>query len=108
MISILYLYRYELVIQIKNKEKNNCIFTPEDSPVIIGRTKSSLNIDSNSISKKHNTIEFNTEEKVWELSDGYDGKKSTNGTWLWISSKIEINQDTCIKMGPNIFMIKLY
>ena len=67
-----------------------------------------MNIDSNSISKKHNTIEFNTEDKIWELSDGNNGKMSTNGTWLWITSKIEINCDTYIKMGPNIFMIKLY
>jgi hypothetical protein len=49
----------EIVISLKNKNKSVNKFSPEESPVTIGRKECNVTIDSNSISKIHITLEFN-------------------------------------------------
>jgi hypothetical protein len=44
--------------------------------------------------------------KLWKLSDGFEGKKSTHGTWLLIDCKYELQTNNIFKFGNNTFSIK--
>lgn len=88
------------------ENKINYNFTVGDSPIIFGRGKScKVKIDSNFLSKKHTTVEFNKYSKIWEIRDGYDQNWSLNGTWLWLNTKYEINETIYLKIGTNIIKI---
>lgn len=82
-------------------------FKPEDSPITIGRLKCSISLDFSFLSKRHCVIEYNKNEGVWEICDGYKGKPSTNGTWLLLKSKYEISNTTYFKIGSNIIKVGL-
>lgn len=77
-----------------------------DSPITIGRSKCSINLNFSFLSKKHCSIKYNKDINHWEIFDGADGKSSTNGTWLMINSKYEIQyESTIVKIGNNIIKI---
>jgi len=82
-------------------------FKPADSPVTIGRSKCSISLDFSFLSKRHCQIVYNKIEGVWEIGDGYNGKSSTNGTWLLLNSKFEISDTTHVKIGSNVIKIGL-
>ncbi len=84
-------------------------YYPSDSPVLIGRSKSNtLTISNSSLSKKHCSLIFNKSEKVWEISDGVNGKSSLNGTWLVNTSSYEISALTIFKVGDASIKVNLY
>ncbi len=93
---------------MRNKDKSVHKFSLHDSIITIGRKECDVTIDSKSISKVHITLEFNMNDNCWELIDGTKDFKSRNGTWLWINSRIEINEETLIKLGSNIISINPY
>jgi hypothetical protein len=43
------------------------------------------------------TIYFNVETRDWVLQDGYMGKASTNGTWLYLNEEIQIKPGMLFK-----------
>jgi hypothetical protein len=84
----------------ESTKKSIYLFKPEQSPVVIGRTKCSLNIDHPSLSKKHCTVIYNEQEEMWSIVDGNKEKNSTNGTWIWVNSKFELfEKKTIVKIG---------
>ena len=80
-------------------------FSIDDSPITIGRNKCKVNLDFSILSKKHCVLKFDKEEKVWIITDGIEGRPSTNGTWLLVTSKFELNDTTFIKIGENIIKV---
>lgn len=102
----------EIVVYVYNNGKGdneNSVFRfkPQDSPVLIGRSKCSITINSSSLSKRHCCLSFNKEERLWEIIDGYANKPSLNGTWMVLNSKYEINEKTFVKVGDNVLKITL-
>jgi pSer/pThr/pTyr-binding forkhead associated (FHA) protein len=83
------------------------LFKPADSPVLIGRTKCNISLNFSFLSKRHCEIIYNKQEGVWEINDGYNGKTSTNGTWLMLKSKYEISETTFVKIGSNVIKVGL-
>jgi hypothetical protein len=88
-------------------EKLTYNFEPKDSPVTIGRGDCKITLNYSSLSKKHCTICYNLYYNTWEIHDGFEDKKSTNGTWLLVNSKYEIKEDTFVKIDNNTFKISL-
>lgn len=88
------------------EQRNVYTFAIKDSPVILGRGKtSSVKIDSTFLSKKHTTIVYNKHSKFWQISDGNDNKPSLNGTWLLLDTKYELNEESYIKIGTNVIKL---
>lgn len=76
----------EIKIYIKVKLKDEWLeyeFSPQDVPITIGRVHSSININNNSISKNHATIDFSLEQNMFFLKD----MNSTNGTFLILEER---------------------
>jgi len=46
-------------------------------------------------------------EKGWELEDGFNGKESTNGTWLFLSEFCRVHDKDILKVGQSAFEIKI-
>jgi hypothetical protein len=85
--------------------RNVYYFKPKDSPITIGRYKCTITLDYSSLSKKQCSIVYNPEEMCWEIFDGFEEKPSTNGTWLTLNSKYDINDTTFVKIGNNVIKI---
>ena len=73
-----------------NSKQNFLVFTPSDSPFTIGRkAENAINIEDNMLSRIHCTIKF--KDQKWFIIDGNinnsqekeEGKKSTNGSWVY-------------------------
>jgi pSer/pThr/pTyr-binding forkhead associated (FHA) protein len=78
-------------------------FGIKDSPIILGRGKDcKVRIESTFLSKKHTTIEYNKEVRVWQIRDGDENKPSLNGTWLLLDTKHELKDENFIKIGNNV------
>ena len=74
----------KIYIKVKNKEEwLEYEFTAKDTPITIGRVHSSININNNSISKNHVTIDFSPEQNMFFLKD----MNSTNGTFLVLEER---------------------
>lgn len=98
------------IVVYENDSKNGpklFQFSSSDSPVTLGRSKCKVNLDFSILSKKHCVIKFDQELKVWEINDGSEGRPSTNGTWLLVTSKFEINDTTFVKIGDNTIKISI-
>ena len=55
-------------------------FNNKDSPITIGRKDCKINIKSTIFSKNQSTLIY--EKNKWFICDGFEEKRSTNGTWL--------------------------
>ena len=88
-------------------DKKVYLFNSEDSPITLGRQNCTINLNYSFLSKKNCTIQYNVEKNEWEILDGNEGKPSTNGTWLTVKSKYELNYDTEFKIGMNIIRINM-
>ncbi len=63
---------------------------------MIGRTPNcDIRIDDKLLSKAQATIKFDGEN--WVLQDGYEGRESTNGTWLYLNEDCEIEDGMVFK-----------
>jgi len=83
-------------------------FSIKDSPITIGRDKNcKIVLDSNIYSKIHCTLFFDENSNTWVIEDGNSGKKSTNGLWMLIENKLELQEDQVLKVGNNIFKIAI-
>ena len=92
----------------KEKEEKVFYFYPSDSPVTIGRSKCSITLDYSFLSKRHCEINYNREEEVWEINDGYKRNVSTNGIWMLLKTKYEVHETTHVKIGNNILKIGIH
>jgi hypothetical protein len=77
----------------------------EDSPITIGRKGCKINLNATIYSKNQCTVFC--EKNKWYICDGYEDKKSTNGTWLLVDNKHEISNSTSLKIGSNVIKIQI-
>jgi pSer/pThr/pTyr-binding forkhead associated (FHA) protein len=97
-----------MIVVYSGENKTNYNFSIKDSPIKLGRGKTcQVIIDSNFLSKKHSTVEYNKNSNLWEISDGNNSKRSLNGTWLLLDTKYEIIEDTFLKIGNNVIKIHI-
>ena len=70
----------------------------EEQEVVIGRSPNcDIRIDDELLSKVQATIRFDLTLREWILEDGYSGKRSTNGTWLYLNEEIPIQSGMLFK-----------
>ena len=63
----------------------------EEQEVVIGRSPNcDIRVDDELLSKMQACISFDLQLREWVLQDGYQGKRSTNGTWLYLNEEIPI------------------
>jgi len=46
-------------------------------------------------------------DKGWTLTDGFDGRPSTNGTWLYVSEDFEIYDGLVFKAHQMLFKVNM-
>lgn len=49
------------------------------------------------------SINFDLNTREWVLQDGYQSKKSTNGTWLYLNEEIPIQSGMLFKSNQTFF-----
>ncbi len=100
-----------VIMEIKRQTfENNSktyYFDPTQSPITIGRGDCSIKLDYSFLSKKHCTVYFNDKTLLWEIDDGFEGKRSTNGIWLTLNSRYELKEENIIKIGNSSFNVTM-
>ncbi len=80
-------------------------FNPSSDIIRIGRLNNcEIPIEDTSLSKCQAHIEY-AETRGWVLTDGYEGKASTNGTWLYLSEETEIDDGFIFKAHQTLFSV---
>ena len=80
-------------------------FTPEHSPVKIGRMAgAAVRFEEGSLSRCQCSLEF-SQEKGWCVKDGDGVKMSTNGTWLFAEEACDLHSGTIFKAGQTLFKV---
>jgi len=49
------------------------------------------------------TIVYDSKIGMWVIVDGFEGKPSTNGTWLYINEEIRIKSGMLFKSNQTFF-----
>jgi len=63
----------------------------EEQEVVIGRSPNcDIRVDDELLSKMQASISFDLQLREWVLQDGFQGKRSTNGTWLYLNEEIPV------------------
>jgi hypothetical protein len=91
----------------ENIKHGNINFSPNQSPISIGRSpECDIIINDNMLSRFHCFIEYKNGK--WYVTDGYiEGnfnKKSTNGTWIYAFDDILVKNGMTFKANKNIFI----
>lgn len=82
-------------------------FKADDKIIKLGRmTDCEIKFDGNNLSRYQLTIEYK-QDKGWVIIDGYNGKPSTNGTWLYVEGFYEITDNMTVKIGQTLFKINI-
>ena len=63
-----------------------------------------IHIDDKLMSKIHCVINF-SETSGWILYDGFNNKRSMNGTWLYLNDDYEVYNKMIFSSNQNIFQI---
>jgi len=76
--------------------------------IVIGRTPDcEIRINDKLLSKNQAMIGFSEEENgQWILSDGCNGKPSTNGTWLYLNENFIMHPGMIFKANQTIFNVE--
>ena len=84
-----------------------CYYEPEKNDMIrIGRSAAAeIPIDDPVLSNYHATIRYNFDDCVWVLEDGTDGKRSLNGTWLYLNEEFDIYSGLIFKANQTLFQV---
>ena len=92
-----------LCVKVKGEKEMNYQFSKKDTPISIGRTHSSININNNSISKTHAMIGYSNDSNCFFIKD----MGSTNGTYLSMRKwdKIPIIKEMKFKIFESKFTI---
>lgn len=90
-----------------NIKQCNLTFSPNKTPIIIGRSKDcDVIIEDKMLSRFHCSIEFRKDK--WFVTDGYlennNIKKSTNGTWIYASEDTLISNGMIFKANNSLFI----
>jgi predicted component of type VI protein secretion system len=66
-------------------------FKPDNEVIKIGRSNNcDVAIEDAVLSKFQSSIKFNPEKECWVLEDGFNDKRSLNGTWLYLNDDYDI------------------
>ncbi len=78
---------------------------PSPDIIRIGRLHScEIHIEDNSLSKYQANISYDP-EKGWILMDGYEGRQSTNGTWLYLSDNYSLYDGMVFKAHQTLLKV---
>jgi len=76
----------------------------EEQEVVIGRSPNcDIRVDDELLSKMQASISFDLNTREWVLQDGFSGKRSTNGTWLYLNEEIPILSGMLFKSNQTFF-----
>lgn len=74
----------------------------EDQEIVIGRTPNcDIRIEDKLLSKAQATIRYDGAN--WVLTDGFEGRESTNGTWLYLNEDCDIESGMVFKSNQTFF-----
>lgn len=94
---------------VGNKDEIIKIFSKDfEGPIRIGRCKKNeIFLNNSALSRIQTSIKFHSESQLWIIEDGLDGRKSTNGTWIYLDFDWEIAQDVSyFRLNKNFFVIR--
>jgi predicted component of type VI protein secretion system len=75
---------------------------------VIGRTPDcDIRINDKLLSKSQASISFDPDHSSWILTDGFNNKPSTNGTWLYLNENFEMHTGMIFKANQTIFVVDL-
>ena len=75
--------------------------------ILIGKDeKCNIVLNDDLLEDVHCVIEFKN-KKGWTISDGYDNKKTENGTWICLSEETKIFEGMLIQSNQNIYKCHL-
>jgi len=75
---------------------------------VIGRTpECNIRISDRLLSKNQASISFFKGEQAWVLTDGFNGKPSTNGTWMYLNEDFSMHTGMVFKANQTIFNVEL-
>jgi predicted component of type VI protein secretion system len=75
---------------------------------VIGRTPDcDIRINDKLLSKNQACITFLPDQTSWWLIDGFNNKKSTNGTWLYLNEDFKMHNGMIFKANQTIFSVEL-
>ena len=110
-----YINNSEFTLNVKifsgNIKKNVLYFSPNDSPFTIGRSiDNAICIEDGMLSRIHCSIIFKNDK--WLIKDGTlcnnetEGKKSTNGSWVYAFDDTLIEDKMTFKAAHNLFFCR--
>ena len=98
----------------KKNKGNNCdmkeFFLDKNKNIFIsiGRSqKCDIAINEDMLSKLHSCIKYNDKDKSFYLYDGDSKKESTNGTWVFIPSPVQITDNFTFKAEHTLFIANI-
>ena len=82
-------------------------FKNEGQEILIGRTPNcDVRIDDKLLSKTQCHIKCINNDQ-WVATDGYNGKQSTNGTWIYLNEDFEVYDGVSFKANQTIFTVNV-
>ena len=98
----------ELEINLENGEIGSYLFGIAKEFIKIGRSKEcDIILKGLAYSRIQTCLYYKEEENIWYIIDGFDGKKSMNGTWLFINFPLEIIYDIKLRVGKNLLELNV-
>ena len=96
-----------ILLKLLQENSESFHFTVNNSPIIIGRSETSnIKLMSVGASRFQCYITFKSKDNLWTIEDGsINGKHSTNGTWIFASEELELQDNSIIKAGDIMFQI---
>lgn len=90
-----------------NEETKCKVFNKEQNKVVkLGRdTKSDIILESYAFSRVHASFFYDENTEKWYIQDGFEGKKSTNGTWIYLDWKWKIEKKLHFRIGKNSLIL---
>lgn len=83
-------------------------YRDDGQTIIIGRTpECNIRISDRLLSKQQASIQFFKQEQSWVLTDGFGGKASTNGTWMYLNEDFQMHPGMVFKANQTIFSVDL-
>ena len=104
-----YLFKSDESLKISDQEISS---SPVDSldqshkpiKILIGRSElCHIQIKDKMLSRVQCTITFNPDRKCWQIQDGYNGRRSTNGIWWYLKESQPIVEGMKLKANQTIF-----
>ena len=98
----------ELEMNMEDGERESYLFGIAKEFVKIGRSKNcDIILKSLAYSRVQTSLYYKKDENRWYIQDGFNDKKSMNGTWLYINFPWEISFNTKLRIGQNLIELNV-